>query len=173
MLRWRGLAALAAAAVLAAGVGQTGAGHAILRSAGLLSEPSGYTSLAFTDPQALPEQLAAKRTDVGISFVVRNSTPASHDYQWSVVLVAGQQTRRLAGGTVRVAPGRAAVIARSASISCSRGRVQMVVGLARPAESIDAWAACLSKELNRHEPTSRDRSGRHRGARVAHGKRHQ
>jgi hypothetical protein len=140
--RWRGLAGLVGAVVLAAAIGQTAVGHAILQRSGLFEEPANYTSLTFEHPQSLPEQLRYRRTKVALSFVINNVGSASHDYQWSVRLVQGHATRRLAAGSVAIASGHAAEIARTADISCVRGKVQIIVSLARPDESIDAFMSC-------------------------------
>ena len=143
-MRWHGMAALVAVVVLVAVLGQTSVGHAMLQKAGLDAEPTSYTALAFQHPQALPEQLASRRASVGVSFVIHNAGSTPRDYQWSVVLVQGQRTRRVASGSARVASGRGATITQAVSISCTRGQVRIVVSLVRPAESIDAWTACFS-----------------------------
>jgi hypothetical protein len=131
--------------VLAAGLGQTSAGHATLRAMGLFEAPTSYTSLAFLRPQPLPPQLASKRANVDVSFVIQNANGTPRDYQWSVLLDQGQRTRRAAVGSIRVASGRRAVITRSVGIKCAGGKVRIVVSLARPAEFIDAWTACRSR----------------------------
>jgi hypothetical protein len=143
--RWRGAVVLVAVIVLAAGMAQTSAGHAMLRATGLFEEPTRYTSLAFLHSQPLPTQLAAKRANVNVSFVIHNANGTPRDYQWSVLLVQGQRTRSTAIGTIHIAPGRGAAITRSVAINCARGKVRIVVSLALPAESIDAWTACRSR----------------------------
>jgi hypothetical protein len=143
-VRWRGLVTLAIAIVLAAGLGQTNRGHAILGRVGLFQEPTSYTSLAFLNPQSLPEQLSSKKAIVGVSFVINNTGGIPHDYQWSVLLVQGRRTHHVAVGNVRIASGSSVAITRSASISCTRGQVRIIVSLARPAEFIDAWTTCSS-----------------------------
>lgn len=141
-VRGWGLATLVAVVVLAAGIGQTTAGHAVLREAGLFEAPASYTSLAFRDP--LPtEQLRSERAEVGVSFVIRNVGSTPGDYQWSIVLVQGSRTSLVAGGSAGLAPGRETAITRSAKIVCTQGQVRIVVSLARPAEYIDAIMACL------------------------------
>jgi hypothetical protein len=142
--RWRGVVTLIAAILLAAGVGQTSLGHEILGKAGLFEEPASYTSLAFLQPGSLPEQLTSK--PVMVSFIIRNASDTAHDYQWSMSLVQGQQTRQIAAGTARVASGNGTAITRAAAISCTQGQVQIVVSLAHPAEHIDAWLACKSPQ---------------------------
>jgi hypothetical protein len=142
LVRRRGVVVLVAVAAITAGLGQTGLGHAILRKAGLFGEPPSYTSLAFLNPQYLPKQLDSKGTDVDVSFTIHNTGGTPRDYQWSVLQVQGQRTRRVAVGSVRVAPGRGTAIIRSAKISCTRGQVQIVVSLERPTEYIDDWMSC-------------------------------
>lgn len=143
-VRWRGLITLIAVIALATGMGQTSLGHAILAKVGLFEEAS-YTSLAFLRPQTLPKQLSSRQATVVVPFVIHNASGIATDYHWSVALVQGQRTRHVAAGNVRVASGRGASITRSATISCTRGQVRIVVSLERPAESIDALTACSSR----------------------------
>jgi hypothetical protein len=144
MVRWRGAVTLIAVIALAFGVGQTGPGHAILRKTGLLKEPASYTSLAFLHPQPLPPQLRSRKATVGVSFAIHNSGGTAHDYQWSVTLIQAQHTHTVAAGVARVPARGGMAITRSARISCTRGKVKIVVSLARPAEFVDAWTACPS-----------------------------
>ena len=142
MARWWGLAGLIAAAVTAAGVAQTSAGHSALASAGLFSEPANYTALAFTAPQSLPEQLQSPHQDLGVSFVIRNASGSSRGYQWSITVLRDGRSRRVAAGGIRVPAGSAATVARRVATSCAGGRLRVAVNLSRPAESIDYWTAC-------------------------------
>jgi hypothetical protein len=145
MAIWRWAIALVAAVALAAGIAQTSFGHEALRKAGLLGEPTSYTSLAFVDPRlSVIESLSATQVPVSVSFEIHNATTAPRYYQWSVLLVQSGRTHSMAAGGVHVASGRGAVITRSVNISCRRGRVRVIVKLASPAESIDAWMACYS-----------------------------
>jgi hypothetical protein len=144
--RWRGVVVLAGAVLLAVGLGQTAAGHAILQRAGLFEKPASYTSLAFDRPQSLPEQLGSRRAKVPLSFVINNVGSASRDYQWSVQLVQGRTPRRIAAGSVRITSGHVATIASTVDISCARGKVRIIVSLAQPDESIDAIMSCSSRK---------------------------
>jgi CelD/BcsL family acetyltransferase involved in cellulose biosynthesis len=140
--RWRGLIILIGGVVVLAGVLQTSVGHAMLRAAGLSQEQTGYTSLSFLHPQSLPEQITpAQRTTV-TSFVIHNATGVTRRYHWSVSLVYRGRTHRVHAGSVHLAPGRGAEITQSIAITCTRGRVRIVVSLESPAESIDTWMAC-------------------------------
>jgi hypothetical protein len=141
---WSAATALAGVVILAAGIAQTRAGHSVLQAAGLYQEPAGYTSLAFLHPQSLPENLSARHVQVGVSFVIRNSGSDTRRYQWSVLLIRAGRTRRVAAGDAKVRSGHATAITRPASVSCTQGRLQIVVKLARPVETIDAWTACWS-----------------------------
>jgi len=128
--------------VVLAGVLQTSPGHAMLRAAGLTQEQTGYTSLSFLHPQSLPEQITpAQRTTV-TSFAIHNATGATRGYHWSVSLVYRGRTHRVHTGSVQLAPGRGAEITQSIAITCTQGRVRIVVSLESPAESIDTWMAC-------------------------------
>jgi hypothetical protein len=128
--------------MLAAGIGQTSTGHALLEKAGLLQKRTGYTSLAFLDPTSLPKHLKSKQVTVEVAFVIHNTGAISDIYEWSMSLVQKQSTRRVAAGNVRVTSGHAATISRHVRIACSRGQVRIVVSLASPAEDIHAWATC-------------------------------
>jgi hypothetical protein len=139
--KWQGVVTLLAV-VLVACVAQTSAGHAILRKAGLFEESASYTSLAFVHPQSLPEQLGAKRANVGVSFEIHNVSGASRDYRWSVLMVQGGNTHRVATGSVLVASGGGVSITRAVKVFCVRGQTQIVVSLVYPAEHIDAWMEC-------------------------------
>jgi hypothetical protein len=148
MARWWGFAGLIAATVTAAGVAQTPAGHSALASAGLFGEPASYTSLSFAAPQALPEQLRSTHQDLGVSFVIRNSSGGSHNYQWSITVQRHGHSQRVAAGAVQVRAGSAATVARHVATACAGGRLRVAVNLASPAESIDFWTACAPGKGN-------------------------
>ena len=142
--RWRGLIILIGGVVVLAGVLQTSAGHAMLRAAGLSPERTGYTSLSFLHPQSLPEQITPAQGTIVTSFAIHNATSLTHGYHWSVYLVYRGRTHRVHAGSVHLAPGRRAEFTQSIAITCTRGRVRIVVSLESPAESIDTWLACRS-----------------------------
>jgi hypothetical protein len=148
MARWWGFAGLTAAAVTAAGVAQTPAGHSALASAGLFNEPASYTALSFAAPQSLPEQLPATHANLDVSFKIRNSSGGSHSYQWSITVLRHGHTQRVASGAVRVDSGSAAEVARQVAIACAGGKLRVAVNLGRPAESIDFWTACAPGKGN-------------------------
>jgi hypothetical protein len=130
--------------MLFAGIGQASIGRSILEKAGLFEQPTSYTSLAFAQPQNLPEQLAPKQKTIGISFMIHNSGGRTYGYQWSIQFVQTGLIHRAAAGYVSIDPGKGATISRTEVIQCNRKKVQIVVSLAHPAESIDAWMACPS-----------------------------
>ena len=145
--RWRGTAALIAALVIAAAIGQAAVGRTVLRKAGLINVPAGYTSLAFTAPGSLPEQVSSARKTLAVSFVIRNAGDSTRHYHWSVRLDQGARARRVDTGEVRVGPGRAVPITRSEKFSCVPGpKIRIIINLARPSEAIGAWAACRSSK---------------------------
>jgi hypothetical protein len=143
-VRWREVLIPIVIVALAAGIGQTRLGHAMLERAGLVKAPASYTSLAFVHPAALPAQLTSEQAAV-VSFIIDNNSGASGDYRWSVSLIQGQRVHRMAAGHVSVLPRQAAAITRSAQIFCTQGPVRIVVSLVNPAEHIDAWTACKRK----------------------------
>lgn len=148
MARWWGIAGLTAAAVTAAGVAQTSAGHSALASAGLFTKPASYTALSFAAPQSLPEQLQSTHQDLGVSFVIRNSSGGSRSYQWSITVGRHGRSQRVASGEVWVRAGSAATVARRVATSCAGGRLRVAANLSRPAESIDFWTACAPGKGN-------------------------
>jgi 4-hydroxy-L-threonine phosphate dehydrogenase PdxA len=154
--RWQGAVALAVGFVLLAGIGQTSIGHAVLVKAGLFERPANYTSLAFAQPQTLPEQLTSRQNNVDISFVISNVHEPYHAYRWSMQLVQIGHTRRVVAGSVNVASGKGVKITKSAKISCTQGKVQVIVSLVQPAEAIYAWIACPTHKTEKHEPPSKD-----------------
>jgi len=143
--KWPGLISLVAVVLLAAGIGQTSAGHTVLREAGLFEQPTGYTSLAFQYPQAPIEQPTSNQADIAFSFVIHNAGSTPESYQWSVLLVQGSHTSRVAAGILRLASGQETALTRPAKISCTQGEARIVISLARPTESIDALTTCQSK----------------------------
>jgi uncharacterized SAM-binding protein YcdF (DUF218 family) len=144
-VRWRGLVTLVAVVALAVGIGQTGAGHAMLQKAGLFQRPASYTSLAFSKRPSVSEKPKSKRADVSVSFVIHNTGATPRDYQWSVLVSQGPLPRRVADGRVHVPSGRGATVTQTAKITCTPGQMRIVVSLARPAEFIDAWMTCPSR----------------------------
>jgi hypothetical protein len=147
IVRRPGAAVLVAVVAVAAGISQTSVGHAILQNLGILQTPSTYTSLAFAHPQSLPERLRLPQENVNVSFVVHNASNVLHDYRWSVFLAHNGRTRRVDTGELRVASGQGVAITRPVGVSCTGGRVRIVVnlvGAAPKAESIDFWTACWS-----------------------------
>jgi hypothetical protein len=142
-VKWRGTIALAAVVLLATGIGQISFGHALLGRAGLFQPPASYTSLSFQNPASLPGPLTPGSA-VRVSFAIHNTGGASRLYQWSVTAVQGSQRRQLAAGTVTVAADHGISVNPTARVSCTAGQLRIVVSLAHPAESIDAWTACPS-----------------------------
>jgi hypothetical protein len=139
------LVAIAATATLAVGLAQTSVGHFLLQEAGL-REPTGYTSLAFTDPQSLPTQISSVPARVSVSFVVNNTSADPRSYHWSIVLDRAGRTYRLAAGEVGVPSGDRATVARTVTASCAKGQARMTVQVAAPAESIDFWMTCSPRK---------------------------
>lgn len=141
---WLWAVIIIAAVILAAGIGQTSAGHVLLEKAGLFEKPAVYTSLAFLHPASLPKHLRSKEETVEVAFVIHNAGGISGMYEWSMSLVQKQGIRHVAAGSVRITSGHTATISRPVRISCSRGQVRIVVSLVNPAEDIHAWTTCKS-----------------------------
>jgi hypothetical protein len=139
--RWQ-LLLLVAAVLVCAGLAQTQPGHAVLRDAGLYETPAAYTELTFSAPGTLPDAVAKPNASVTVAFGIHNVSNDSRNYNWSIVLVHSGKSQVKASGTVlTMAQGRSSV-SKSVPAACSSGRVQVVVRLASPAESISFWVAC-------------------------------
>ena len=132
----------AALVVACAGLAQTGTGHAVLREAGLLQAQPDYTALAFTYPQSLPRQLRSEHASIDVSFGIHNITGSPRTYRWSIMLVRSGRTQLNFAGVLRIPDKGSSTVDRNIETSCVGGRLQVVVRLASPAESIDFWTAC-------------------------------
>ena len=139
--RWY-LLLLIAAVIACAGLAQTRQGHALLGAAGLYKEPATYTELAFSKPDALPSTLPKSNASVEVSFGIHNVSGNARSYTWSIALVrSGVNQVKASGGALTAAQGRT-TITKSVVAACDGGRVQVVVHLASPAESIGFWMTC-------------------------------
>jgi hypothetical protein len=148
MVRWRGWLALAAVVLVTVGIFQTGAGQALLRQAGVVAAPPGYTELTFARLQALPYR-AASQAKFNVSFVIHNVTGVTHDYQWSLWVVNNGHSHYMGKGNTTVGPGRGPTVTHAVTMFCSGGHAKIVVRLASPAEYIDFWSKCLPKARRR------------------------
>ena len=137
---------LAIALLMAVGLAQTSAGHAILRNAGLSKPSPIYTALSFNRPQSLPEQLPSKRAAVSVSFNIQNMSAVTRSYRWSVTIVRNGRSDQRDAGSVNVRSGATATLTRLLSVACIGGQMRFVVQLAKPAESIDFLTACTQRE---------------------------
>lgn len=141
--RWY-LLLLAAIALICVSLAQTSRGHAALAAAGLYEEPASYTELAFTTPSALPNTLPTPTASVKVSFDIHNVSSDPRSYDWSIVIVGSSVSKvKVSGSVLTAAQGRAS-ISRSVVPACTGGRIQVVVRLASPAQSISFWMTCPS-----------------------------
>lgn len=139
--RWQ-LLLLVAVLLTCVGLAQTRQGHVLLHKVGLYETPASYTGLAFSEPDALPNTLLKPTSSVRVSFGIHNVSHAPRAYQWSIVFVhAGKSQVKVSGDAQTPAQGRTEVT-RSVVASCVGGRLQVVVRLASPAESISFWMTC-------------------------------
>ena len=137
---WRALV-LVVVVAFAVEVAQTSLGHRLLQKAGLVKTPS-YTALSFSAPQLLPTQLPARNSSVGVSFVIRNATTSPHAYNWQVQLVRGKSSTSAASARTLVRAGASTIVASTIRTSCVGGKIDFVIKLAVPQESINFWSAC-------------------------------
>ncbi|NJP91070.1 hypothetical protein HCN51_16685 [Nonomuraea sp. FMUSA5-5] len=134
-------AALLGAVVVAALGAQTEQGRGLLVAAGLAGAYGGYTELAFTAPQALPDRVPATSYLAPPSFTVRNVTGRRHEYAWSIRLTESGRTRDVAGGRVTLAAGQPVTITPSTKALCEPGPVTVGVRL-DSGEAISFRATC-------------------------------
>ena len=134
--------ATAAIVVLAAVLAQTAFGKSVLRDAGLLGSPQGYTELEFVQPAKLPAQIAPGTRRLRVPFRIHNVEGGAHTYRWSVVAIRDGQTQRLAGARQDLAKGQSRYLDPHVPLTCSGGRVRVEVRLADPAQSIGFWVKC-------------------------------
>ena len=138
----RSLVLLVALIMLCVGLAQTSQGHVLLSDVGLYEQPSSYTELTFQTPSDLPSTIASPNSPIDVSFNIHNASEAPRAYQWSVVLAkAGKSQVKASGAVTASAQGRV-TITRSVSMACVGGRLQVLVRLASPAESVDFWVTC-------------------------------
>lgn len=135
--------AVVAIVVAVAGLAQTGPGREVLRGAGLLGEPASYTSLFFANPQqpVLP-QLYSQEALLDQSFVIHNSSSAPRQYRWQILAVHDGQSQQVAAGKTTVESGRQETVDQAVLTSCVGGRLQLVIRLVAPRESITSWTTC-------------------------------
>jgi hypothetical protein len=135
------LALLAGAAVIAV-LAQTPSGSFMLRETGLVKPAPGYTSLYFSDPNALLTKLPFGHFSVDVPFSVHNASHVTATYQWTIQTVINQKSTRVASGGITEAPDT--TYSRNVTVNglCLASGLVIIVKLARPAESIDFRAIC-------------------------------
>jgi hypothetical protein len=149
---WRSVGALVVVAAAATGIGQTGAGHALLEKADLIQRPTGYTALYFGDPtrpvaaNPVAAKPPGKRVSYTLRFFVHNAQSRSQDYRWSLLLVQRPgHARPVKSQSAAVGPGKTVLISHTGKFTCDRDRrVEFIVQLAGPDthEAIHAWTTC-------------------------------
>lgn len=139
----RNLVILMALAIVCVGFAQTGPGHSVLSGMGLYQPPVVYTELTFAAPDNLPGTLATAHSPVDVSFDIHNVSGASRAYHWFITVAKnGHNGRQAAAGTVTAAAQGRVTVTRSVTAACTSGRLQFVVRLASPAESVEFWVTC-------------------------------
>jgi hypothetical protein len=139
----RNVVILTALVILCAGFAQTSPGHSVLSGMGLYQPPVSYTELTFDAPGDLPSALPSPGAPVNVSFNIHNVSGAARVYQWSVVLANnGHNGSQEASGTVTAPAQGRVTVTRSVATTCTGGRLQVLVRLASPAESVEFWVTC-------------------------------
>jgi hypothetical protein len=136
------LGVFAVVALVCVALAQTGSGHSVLRTAGLYEEPPSYTELAFSTPSALPGTLPKSGASVTVSFGIHNVSATPRTYAWSIALVRSGKSQVKATGAVPASAQGRVTVSRSVAVACPAGRVQVVVRLASPAQSVNFWLTC-------------------------------
>jgi hypothetical protein len=137
---WLGWLCAAAIVLGAAGVAQTPACQKLFQSVGFINKQSGYTVLAFTQPDQLPVALKSYMK-LSISFIISNKTQTEHDYAWSLSQIYGGHKYRKARGSLNLTPGNSAILSPTITLGYYKSTSKIVVSLDNPDESIDFIAA--------------------------------
>jgi hypothetical protein len=140
----KSLVMVVALVLLCVGLAQTSQGHVLLGDMGLYEQPASYTELTFTTPGDLPSTLPSPNSPIDVSFSIHNVSGAAHPYQWSVVLTKTGQSHVKASGTITVPAQGRVTVTKSVAMTCVGGRLQVLVRLVNPAESVDFWVTCPS-----------------------------
>jgi hypothetical protein len=140
--RLRAPLALLAGAALIAVLAQTSPGSSVLRDTGLVKPAPAYTSLFFSDPNALLTKVPFGHFSVDVPFSIHNASQATVTYQWTVQTVIGGKSARISGGSITEPPNT--TFSRNVTVIglCQAKELAVVVKLAKPAESIDYRAIC-------------------------------
>jgi hypothetical protein len=139
--RWS-LLMLVILVLLCAGVAQTSPGHSALVGLGLTSTPPSYTELSFTNAASLQESVASLQAPVTVSFGIHNVSDSQQDYRWSIVALRGRTNEGSLSGGVSVASQARAALTENVQVTCPSGRLEMILRLASPAESLNFWVTC-------------------------------
>lgn len=139
----KGLVLLVALVALCVGLAQTNEGHVVLSDVGLYEQPASYTELTFTAPGDLPSSLPSPNSPIKVSFNVHNVSGTARAYRWSILLTrSGQKGQVKASGTVTAPAQGRVTVTKSVAMTCAGGRLQVLVRLSSPAESVDFWVTC-------------------------------
>lgn len=150
---------LAVLALLCVGAAQTSPGHSVLVGLGLSETPPSYTELAFTDAGSLQESVASLQAPVTVSFDIHNVSASARSYKWSIVAEHGTTNEgSLSGSATVAAQGRQSFI-ENVQVTCPSGRLQMILKLASPAESLNFWVSCPVSLTPARTPASKKGKG--------------
>jgi hypothetical protein len=138
----KSLVLVVALILLCVSLAQTSQGHVLLSDVGLYEQPASYAELTFTNPGDLPSALPSANSPIDVSFGIHNVSGAARAYQWSIVLTKASQSHVKASGTVTAPAQGRVTVTKSVAMACVGGRLQVLVRLASPAESISFWVTC-------------------------------
>jgi hypothetical protein len=138
----KSLVLVVASVLLCVSLAQTSQGHVLLSDVGLYEQPASYTELTFTTPGDLPSTLPSANSPIDVSFGIHNVSGTARAYQWSIALTKASQSHVKASGTVTAPPQGRVTVTKSVAMACVGGRLQVLVRLASPAQSIDFWVTC-------------------------------
>ncbi|HLH59857.1 MAG TPA: hypothetical protein VKV33_11985, partial [Streptosporangiaceae bacterium] len=123
-------------------VAQTPPGHSFLRLTGLAQPPAAYSALYFTNPGGLTTSLPSGHVSLNVPFAVHNASQSATSYRWTVQVVQGKKTHSAVRGASTIAAGGTKAEDPMVTALCPSGVLEVVVHLAKPAESISFRAVC-------------------------------
>lgn len=138
---WR-LAALAVGILTIVALAQTPLGRTAMNWTGVAKPPVAYSELYFTNSSTWPSQIPPGHFLLPVSFAVHNATQATKAYHWTIQTVTQTKVVRVVSGQFSLPAGARTVTQQLVTGTCVKSSLQVVVGLASPAESIVLRTAC-------------------------------
>jgi hypothetical protein len=74
--------------------------------------------------------------------MISNHTSNVEHYQWTLTVTADKKSTLADSGNIQLAANGTTTVARQIEIVCKAGQAEVIVGLKKPDEHIDAWMTC-------------------------------